>query len=73
MGLGPRRAEEPLELDTKMPAVVSGYPIQSRNQSSTVSSSWDGPAASRQAPESMFVADAMRSPSAAGHVPAPGM
>jgi len=66
-----RLAADPPETST--PAAPAGYPIQSRNQSRTVSSSWLGPADSRHAPESMFVAAAIRSPSAAGHVPAPGM
>jgi hypothetical protein len=63
-------ADPPL---TSTPADDGGYPIHERNHSRTVSSSWLAPDASRHDPLSMFIADAMRSPSAPGHVPAPGM
>src|SRR6478672_797315 len=42
--------------DTSTPAASDGYPIHSRNQSRTVSSSWLRPAASRHAPASLFAA-----------------
>jgi hypothetical protein len=63
-------ADPPL---TRTPAAPSGYRIHSRNQSSTTSSSWLGPEPHVHDPASMFIAAAIKSPSAPGNVPEPGM
>jgi len=57
----------------RIPAASRGYPIHSLNQSRTASSTALGPADRPHEPTSMFSALAMRSPSAPGHVPQPGM
>ncbi len=55
------------------PRVVGGKPIQSRNQSSTLASSCTSAGAARQMPVNRLVASAIRSASAAGKMPPPGM
>ena len=51
------------------PPAVGGYPIHRANQSTTSTSSADGPAAATHALDSMSSALAMKSPSTDGNVP----
>ena len=63
-------AEPPL---TSTPEAVDGKPSQRLNQSSTTSSTWLGPAPPIHQQASTLSALAMKSPSAPGKVPSPGM
>ena len=55
------------------PRVVDGNPIQSRSQSRTFDSSCTSAGAACQMPVKRFVVSVMKSASAAGYTPPPGM